>query len=139
MIVKLNIGIRPDRDRSLNNLAPSKINLLKVTLDHNYYNNNTSVEHISNTLSKFMKIKFVRQYVSADWLEKDIEAIIDGGHTVEFTSFNITESNWDFIKDFKLEKNLEDALSLLSRHILLFERVKGDKEYTEDSKFELKK
>ena len=138
MIVKLNIQIRPDR--SLNNLAPSKINLLEVTLDHNYYDkNDISIENVNYTLGNVMKIKFVHQYVSADWLEKDIEAIIDGGHTVEFKSFNITESNWDFIKDFKLEKNLEDALSLLTRHILLFERVKGDKEYTEDSKFELKK
>ena len=138
MIVKLNIGIRPDR--TLSNLAPNLINLLEVSIDRNYYNNNNiSIENVNYTLGNVMKIKFVHQYVSADWFEKDIESIIDGGHTLEFTSFNITESNWDFIKDFKLEKNLEDALSLLTRHILLFERVKGDKEYTEDSKFELKK
>lgn len=136
MIVKLNIRIRPDRSL---NLAPHLINLLEVTLDHNYYDkNDISIENVNYTLGNVMKIKFVHQYVSADWLEKDIEAIIDGGHTLEFTSFNITDSNWDFIKDYKLEKNLEDALSLLTRYILLFERVKADKEYAADSKFELK-
>lgn len=136
MIVKLNIRIRPDRSL---NLAPHLINLLEVTLDHNYYDkNDISIENVNYTLGNVMKIKFVHQYVSADWFEKDIKAIIDGDHTLEFTSFNITESNWDFIKDYKLEKNLEDALSLLTRYILLFERVKADKGYAADSKFELK-